>query len=83
MSGLVTSAVTRQNVTVAQGCGSALIECGPDTDPDPAFFLIADSDRDPDPHPVPDPGIYDQNLEKIYSWKFFLYQKLQFTGTYP
>jgi hypothetical protein len=44
----------------------------PDTDPDLAFFLIAD----------PDPGFDDQKLKKIYSWKFnfyFLDQKLQFT----
>ncbi len=31
-----------------------------DTDPDPAFFLIADPDQDPsedpDPDPVPDQG---------------------------
>ena len=46
----------------------------PDTDPDPAFFLIAD----------PDPGFDDLKLKKIHSWKFnfyFLDQKLQFT--YP
>jgi hypothetical protein len=44
----------------------------PDTDLDPAFFLIAD----------PDPGL--SKIEKIYSWKFnfyFLDQKLQLT--YP
>jgi hypothetical protein len=48
----------------------------PDTDPDPAFFLIAD------PDPDPDPGFDDLKLKKIYSWKFnfyFLDQKLQFT----
>jgi hypothetical protein len=42
------------------------------TDPDPAFFLIAD----------PDPWFDDLKLKKIYSWKFnfyFLDQKLQFT----
>jgi hypothetical protein len=29
------------------------------TDPDPAFFLIADPDPDPnaDPDPLPDPGL--------------------------
>jgi hypothetical protein len=46
----------------------------PDTDPDPAFFLIAD----------PDPGFDDLKLKKNYSWNFnfyFLEQKLQFT--YP
>ncbi len=46
----------------------------PDTDPDPAFFLIAD----------PDPGFDDLKLKKNFSWKFnfyFLDQKLQFT--YP
>jgi hypothetical protein len=36
-------------------------------DPDPAFFLISD------PDPVPNPGLYDKNLEKIYSCKTFLY----------
>jgi hypothetical protein len=62
----------------AQGFGSALFNVDPDTDPDPAFFLIAD--RIPDP----DPGFDDLKLEKIYSWKFNFYcldQKLQFT--YP
>ena len=57
----------------------------PDTDPDPAFFLIADPDsgsriRIPDP----DPGFDDLKLKKMYSWKcnfYFLDQKLQFT--YP
>jgi hypothetical protein len=47
-----------------------------DTDPDPAFFLIADPD--------PEPGFDDLKLKKIYIWKFNLYfldQKLQFT--YP
>jgi hypothetical protein len=46
-----------------------------DTDPDPAFFLIAD----------PDPGygsrVWWPNIEKIYSWKFNFYhleQKLLF-----
>ncbi len=46
----------------------------PDTDPDPAFFLIAD----------PDPGFDDLKSKKIYRWKFHLYfldHKLQFT--YP
>ncbi len=46
----------------------------PDTDPDPAFFLIAD----------PDPGFDDLKFKKMYRWKFnlhFLDQKLQFT--YP
>jgi hypothetical protein len=57
-----------------QGFGSALINADPDTDPDPAFFLIAD----------PDPGFDDLKLKKIYSWKFnfyFLDQNMQFT--YP
>jgi hypothetical protein len=46
----------------------------PDTDSDPAYFLIAD----------PDPRFDDLTLKKIYSWKFnfyFLDQNLQFT--YP
>jgi hypothetical protein len=34
----------------------------PDTDPDPAFFLIADPDSDP--------GFDDLKMKKIYSWKF-------------
>ncbi len=48
----------------------------PDTDPDTAFFLIADQDsgsgfriRIPDP----DPGFDDLKLEKTYSWKFNFY----------
>ncbi len=45
----------------------------PDMDPDPTFFIIAD--------PVQIQGFDDQKLKKIYSWKFFIYQKLQFT--YP
>ena len=46
----------------------------PDTDPDPAFFLIAD----------PDPGFGDLKLKKIYNKKFNFYffdQKLQIS--YP
>jgi hypothetical protein len=35
----------------------------PDTDPDLAFFLIAD----------PDPGFDDLKLKKVYSWKFDFY----------
>ena len=62
-----------------QGFGSALINADPDTDPDPAFFLIADPDsgsgfRIPDPDsgsririPDPDPGFDDLKLEKIYN----------------
>ncbi len=59
----------------------------PDTDPDPAFFLIADPDsgygsriRIPDP----DPGFDDLKFKKITAEKknnFFFDQKLQFT--YP
>ncbi len=57
-----------------------------DTDPDPGFFLIADSDPDPnpDPEPVPEPVLRWPEIEKIYSWKFFIFcfdRKLQFT--YP
>jgi hypothetical protein len=37
-----------------QGCGSVYFYADPDTDPDPAFFLIADLDTDPDP--VLNPG---------------------------
>ncbi len=60
----------------------------PDTDPDPAFFLIADPDPDPAffliADPDPDPGFDDLEVKKIFSWKFIFYfldQKLQFT--YP
>jgi hypothetical protein len=61
----------------------------PDTDPDLAFFLIADPDsgsgsrfRTPDPDPGSglririqdlDPGFDDLKLKKIYSWKFYFY----------
>ena len=45
----------------------------PISDPDPAFFLIADPDcgsgfriRIPDP----DPGFDDLKLKQIYGWKF-------------
>jgi hypothetical protein len=58
-----------------QGFGSALINADPDTDPNPAFFIIAD----------PDPGFDDLNLKKNYRWKFnfyFLYQILQFIYSY-
>ncbi len=52
----------------------------PDTDPDPAFFLIAD----PDSESGSRPGFGDLKLKKIYNKKFnfdFFDQKLQFT--YP
>jgi len=59
----------------------------PDTDPDPAFCLIADPDSGSGSRIRildPDPGFDDLKLKKIYSWKFnfyFLDQKFQFT--YP
>ncbi len=37
----------------------------PDTDLDPAFFLIAGPDADPDPFWIQ--GFEDQKLKKIYS----------------
>jgi hypothetical protein len=49
----------------------------PDTDLDPAFFLIADPDpvpnADPDTDPAQIEGFDDQKLEKIYCWNFSLY----------
>jgi hypothetical protein len=39
----------------------------PDTDPDPAFFLIAD------PNSGSGSRVYDLKLKKIYSWKFNFY----------
>ncbi len=55
-----------------------------DTDPNPAFFLIADQDPYPDPNadpePVPDSGLRWLKIKKIYSWKLFisLIKKLHF-----
>ena len=58
----------------------------PDTDPDPAFFIIADPDSGSGSRiRIPDPGFYDQKLKKITAEKknyFFLDQKLQFTYPY-
>ena len=59
----------------------------PDTDPDPAFFLIADPDSRSGSRiriPDPEPGFDDLKLKKITAEKkinFFFDQKLQFT--YP
>jgi hypothetical protein len=51
------------------------------TDPDPAFFLIADPGPDTDPDPVPNPGFDDQKLRKKSQLKklIFFDKKLQFS----
>ena len=51
---------------VTQGRYGGWVDADPDTDPDPAFFLIADPDsRIPDP----DPGFDDLKLKNITAEK--------------